>query len=156
MQPRIRMGLIVGVIGLALNVCVSGFVGFCGPLVSLIAGAVAGFFASQQEKMGTRGEGARAGAIAGGIAGVLIIIGQVIGGIAALYYLQSTGAMLPFGQIPSQSDTSSSQIVYYLSGAGTSLCFGIVGAALAAGAGAAAGYFGTREQAAPPSVHPMN
>ena len=69
MQPRMRMGLIVGVIGLALNVCVSGFIGLCGPLVSLIAGAVAGFFAAQQEKLGTKGEGARAGAIAGAVAG---------------------------------------------------------------------------------------
>ena len=49
MQPRIKMGLIVGVIGLALNVCVSGFIGLCGPLVSLLAGGLAGFLAAQQE-----------------------------------------------------------------------------------------------------------
>ena len=42
MQPRTRIGLLVGVIGLVLNICVSGFIGFGGPLLSLIAGDVAG------------------------------------------------------------------------------------------------------------------
>jgi len=156
MQPRMRMGLIVGVIGLALNVCVSGFIGLCGPLVSLIAGAVAGFFAAQQEKLGTKGEGARAGAIAGAVAGGLIIVGQLIGGVGALFYLQSTNTALPFGQAPGLSDGVSSQLVYYLTGAATSLCFGVVGAALAAGAGAGTGYLGTPEQATPPSMNISN
>ena len=35
MQPRIKMGLAIGAVGLALNVCVAGFIGLCGPLVSL-------------------------------------------------------------------------------------------------------------------------
>ena len=153
MQPRTRVGLIVGVIGLVLNVCVSGAVGLCGPFVSLLAGAVAGFFAAQQEKLATKGDGARAGATAGAIAGGLIIIGQLIGGVAALFLLQNTGAQLPFGQIPSAADGATSQIIFYLSGAGTALCFGVVGAALAAAAGAGAGYLGTNEQAAPPSFN---
>lgn len=152
MQPRVKIGLIVGAIGLVLNICVSGFVGLCGPGFSLIAGAVAGFFAAQQEKLAAKNEGARAGATAGGIAGGLIIIGQLIGGVGALFYLQSTGAQLPLGQVPSASGDAATQMVYYLSGAGTAFCFGVIGALLAAGAGAGAGYLGTTET---PAVTPM-
>ena len=64
MQPRTRIGLIVGMIGLVLNICVAGFVGFCGPFLALVAGGIAGFFAAQQEKPLTKNEGARLGATA--------------------------------------------------------------------------------------------
>jgi hypothetical protein len=147
MQPRVRIGLIVGVIGLVLNICVAGFIGICGPFLSLIAGGVAGFLAAQQEKPLTKNEGARAGVTAGGIAGGLIILGQIIGGIGALFLMQSQGMQLPFGQIPSTSSDPATQIGFYAGGIGTALCFGIVGALLAAGAGAGAGYLGTSESA---------
>jgi hypothetical protein len=152
MQARTRVGLIVGAIGLVLNICVSGFMGICGPLVSLVAGGVAGFFAAQQEKPGTKGDGARAGAVAGGIAGALVIVGQLIGGVAALAFIQNSGMNTIFGAPPPTTSDPSFQAVYYLSGAGTALCFGIVGALLAAGAGAGAGYLGTPDQ--PPPVKP--
>lgn len=151
MQPKTRIGLVVGIIGLVLNICVAGFLGFCGPALSLIAGGVAGFFAAQQEKPLTKSEGARAGATAGGIAGALIIVGQILGGIAALFYMQSTGTQPPFGQLPSPSADPATQIAFYGGGIGTALCFGIIGALLAAGAGAGAGYLATTEQPmAPP------
>lgn len=150
MQPRIRIGLIVGAIGAVLNICVSAAVGFCGPVVSLLAGAVAGYFAAQREKLATKSDGARAGATAGAIAGGLIILGQVIGGVGALFFLQSTGAQLPFGQVPTAADGASMQLIYYLTGAGTAICFGLVGTALAAGAGAGLGYLGTPDQITPP------
>ncbi len=152
MQPRIKMGLVVGVIGLAINVCVAGFIGLCGPIVSLLAGGVAGFLAAQQEKLSTKNEGAKAGAISGGIAGALVIIGQVIGGVVALAIMQASGNQLPFGTIPSSGDTANT-VIYYISGIGTGLCFGIVGAALAAGAGASAGYLATPDQ--PPASSSM-
>ena len=153
MQPRTRIGLIVGVIGLVLNICVAGFIGFCGPVLSLIAGGVAGFFAAQQEKPLTKNQGARIGVTAGGIAGGLIILGQIIGGIGALFFMQARGTQLPFGQIPSASSDPSTQIAFYAAGAGTALCFGIIGALLAAGAGAGVGYLATSEQAV---IHPPN
>ncbi len=136
MQPRIKMGLAVGAIGLAINICVAGFIGICGPFVSLLAGGAAGFFAAQQEKLPTKGEGAKAGAMAGGIAGVLVI-------------MQTTGAQLAFGSAPSTGDPGG-MAIYYASGIGTGLCFGIVGAVLAAAAGAGAGYMATTEQ--PPAA----
>lgn len=152
MQPRIKMGLVVGAIGLALNICVSGFIGLCGPIVSLLAGGIAGYLASQQEKLPTKNEGAKAGAIAGGLAGALVIIGQVIGGIGALAIMQGTGMQLPFGTIPPTSDPSG-MLIFYASGIGTGLCFGIIGALLAAGAGAGTGYMATQDQ--PPANSPL-
>lgn len=152
MKPRTKVGLIVGIVGLVLNVCVAGFVGFCGPALSLVAGAVAGFFAARQERPLTKNEGARAGATAGGIAGGLIILGQVIGGMAALYYMQSTGMSTLLGQVPGLSSAPAAQASFYLGGLGTALCFGIVGSLLAAGAGAGTGYLGTQERSmTPPS-----
>jgi hypothetical protein len=156
MQPRTRIGLIVGVIGLVLNICVAGFIGFCGPFLSLVAGGIAGFFATQQEKPLTKNEGARVGATAGGIAGGLIILGQIIGGVGALAYMQSTGATTPFGQMPDLGDPATS-IGFYAGGIGTALCFGVIGALLAAGAGAGAGYLATSNQPmTPPSQNIMS
>lgn len=155
MKPRTRIGLIVGAIGLLLNICVSGFIGLCGPVFSLIAGGVAGFLAAQQERLGVKGEGARAGATAGAIAGGLMILGQLIGGVATLLYYQVAGADTLFGQVPSGGAES---IGYYLGGLGTGICFGLVGTALAAGAGAGAGYLATQEgpQSGPPSNEPVS
>jgi hypothetical protein len=156
MQPRTRVGLIVGVIGLVLNICVAGFIGFCGPVLSLVAGGIAGFFATRQEKPLTKNEGARIGATAGGIAGGLIILGQIIGGLGALAYMQSTGATTPFGQMPELGDPAAS-IGFYAGGIGTALCFGVVGALLAAGAGAGTGYLGTSDQPmTPPAQNIMS
>jgi hypothetical protein len=152
MQARTRIGLIVGVIGLVLNICVSGFVGFCGPVFSLVAGGVAGFLAAQQEKPLTKNEGARAGATAGGIAGALIILGQILGGVGALFLMQSQGLKPPFGQVPTPGSDPATQIAFFVGGAGTALCFGIIGALLAAGAGAGAGYLATSEQPVTPPL----
>jgi len=147
MQPRIKLGLTVGTIGLVLNICVAGFVGFCGPVLSLIAGGIAGFLTVQQEKPVTKGDGARAGAISGVIAGALIILGQIIGAVGALVYFQSSGVEIPFGQVPSAGGDPAMSIAYYGAGFATAFCFGLVGALLAAGTGAGAGYLATTEQA---------
>ena len=150
MQPRIRIGLLVGFIGLVLNICVAGFLGFCGPVVSLVAGGIAGFFAAQQERLLTKNEGARAGATAGGLAGGLIILGQIIGGMASLYYMQSTGMPNIFGQLSDLAGDPGAQFGFYAGGFGAACCFGVVGALLAAGAGAGAGYLGTTERSMTP------
>ena len=157
MQPRTSIGLIVGVIGLVLNICVAGFLGFCGPVLSLIAGGIAGFLTVQKEKPLTKNEGSRAGATAGGIAGGLIILGQLLGGLGSLLYMQSTGVPTIFGQVPNVSSDPAAQIGFYGGGLATALCFGIVGALLAAGAGAGAGYLATTNQPMmPPSQNIMS
>lgn len=153
MQRRTRVGLIVGLIGLVLNACLFGFasfLGFCGPLLSLIAGGIAGSFAVQQEKPANKREGARAGGTAGGIAGGLIILGQILGRLVSWLYLQSTGTPIDV-QVPNLSGDPASQIGLYAGGIGTILCFGLVSALLAAGAGAGLGYFVTSEQPITPA-----
>jgi hypothetical protein len=60
--------------------------------------------------------------------------------------MQARGLQSIFGQVPGASSGAAAQATFYLSGIGTALCFGIVGALLAAAAGAGAGYLGTTEQ----------
>ena len=143
MKARYKVGLAVGLVGLVLNVCISAAMGICGPVVSLLAGAVAGFLTARQEKAATKSSGAQAGAISGLVAGALIIIGQMTGGMGALAYLQASGTKIAFGTIPSPSADMNEQLIYYVSGLGTGVCFGLIGAVLSALAGAGTGFLGT-------------
>lgn len=142
---QIKLGLSIGAIGLVLNICVASFMGLCGPIVSLIAGGVAGYLTAQQEKPATKNEGAKAGALSGGIAGALVTIGQLIAGVTTLILIQFFDLPTIFGQAPQATDTASS-IGYYAGGLGTGFCIGLIGLVVAAGVGAGAGYIGTNEQ----------
>ena len=147
MKPRFKFGLIIGLIGLVLNICVSGFIGLCGPFTALAAGAVAAFLAARQEQAGSKADGARLGAMAGAIAGALVLIGQMLGGVGALAMFQFSGMSSPIGTIPTPAAEPAQQLLYYTAGLTTGVCFGLVGVALAAGAGALAGYLATPERA---------
>ncbi len=145
MSDRVRLGLIVGVISLFLTACMATFIGLCGPVVPLIAGGVAGYLTVKKEMPASQSEGGKAGAISGAIAGGLSLIGQIIAGIASLVLLPSIYQQLGVSSpIP---PGASSNAMYWLSGAGTAFCIGMVGVLLAAGAGFAAGYFGTSNRA---------
>jgi hypothetical protein len=146
MKARFKFGLIVGVVGLVLNVCVSGFVGLCGPLVALIAGAVAGLLAAQQERAGSKSAGAQLGAVAGVVAGGLVLIGQVLGGLAALLFFQFSGTETFIGQAPALGGDAAELFGYYLGGLGAGVCFGLVGVVVGALAGTGAGYLATPAQ----------
>ena len=146
MQPRIKVGLIVGAVGLVLNSCIGALMGICGPGISLIAGAAAGFLAAQREKATTKGNGARLGAVSGALAGALVLVGQVIGATGSLAFFQFSGTRLPIGQVPPPSAGPAAQLTYYAAGIGTGLCFGVIGILLAALAGAGTGYVGTPDQ----------
>jgi hypothetical protein len=145
MQPRVKYGLIAGGVGLVINICVGALVGVCGPAVALVAGAAAGFFASGEEQAPTQGDGAREGALSGAIAGGLVLVGQLFGVIVALGLTQSMQIEPIIGTMPVQGDTAG-QTVFWMVGLGVGLCFGLIGVALSAGAGAAAGYFNTSSQ----------
>jgi hypothetical protein len=122
---------------------VSTVFGFCGPLITSLAGALAGFWAASQEKVSSKGEGARLGAVAGAIAGGLMLIGQMLGGVGALLWVQLSG-MPPFwGTVPSASAGLAQQVLYYGTGLLTGVCFGAVGVALSTLAGAGGGYLST-------------
>lgn len=146
MRPRIKIGLIVGAIGLVINVAVATIFGFCGPLLTLLAGGLSGFLAANQEKMTVKAAGARLGAVAGAITGGLMLVGQMLGAIGALFLIQSSGTTPLFGKVPPPGANLSQQVIFYGTGLVTGLCFGGVGVALAALAGAGAGYLGTPSQ----------
>jgi hypothetical protein len=151
MKTRFRIGLLVGLVGLFVNIAVAAIAGLCGPVVSLIGGAVAGYLTAQREKHITKNAGAQAGAISGAVAGALILIGQVIGAVGALMYIQQSGTQIPFGTIPPPSADMGTQLTYYLSGLVAGVCFGVVGVVVAALAGAGAGFLRTPEPGAQPA-----
>lgn len=142
MSSPVRFGLIFGLIGGVLNVCVAAAVGVCGPFTALIAGAAAGYFTARDEKAMVKGDGAMAGAISGAIAGAGVLVGQMIGGIISLAYFQDSGIQPLLGTTPVQTDPSF-QLAYYGGGLLFGFCIGLVGIAIAMGSGWAGGYFGT-------------
>ena len=153
MKPRYKIGVLAGLGALIINAAVATILGLCGPAVALLAGAVAGFFASQKETPVNKGEGARIGLSSGVIAGLLGMIGQVLGAVVALALFQLSGLGTPIGSIPGPDADPSIVAIYYLSGTGTGLCFGLVDLVAAAAGGSAAGYLGTSgtPQTSPPS-----
>ncbi len=142
MKPRVKYGLIVGVAGMLLNVCVSAAMGVCGPVMSLLAGAIAGFLTGQAEKAPEPGDGARLGAISGLIAGSLVLVGQLVGGAGVLAFVQFAEIPIGFGTVPQTSDLVGTA-GYWGIGLGVAVCFGLVGLVLSALTGAAGGYLGT-------------
>jgi hypothetical protein len=145
-------GLIAGAVGLVINICISAAIGLCGPFVALLAGAAAGFFTAQAEKAPNKNDGARAGAISGAIAGGVTLVGQLIGGVAALVLTMSAGIQPLIGTMPESSDVAG-QAVFLLAGLGVGLCFGMAGVLLSALAGAGTGYLGTPEPTTPEINH---
>mgnify|MGYP000018976980 FL=1 len=140
MNPQTKYGLIIGLIGLIINTFVAAALGICGPVIALIGGAIAGFLAANEKKVAPKSENAKAGAIAGLIAGGLIFIGQVIGGVLALVLFRSTMVSDIFGVSPSITEETSFQLGYYLGGFGIGMCLGAVDLIAAALAGAGTGY----------------
>jgi hypothetical protein len=143
MQPRIKYGLIVGGITLLLNICVSTAFGFCGPFIALLAGGAAGFLTVREAEPTTRNDGAREGAVSGGIAGAMILIGQMIASIAALTLQRSSGIQPIIGTLPGIDASGSELALFYSSGIVIGFCFGLIGIGLAALGGAGGGYLGT-------------
>ena len=85
MKPQIKIGLVIGIIGLILNACISTFGRISwGPIIYLLIGGLASFSAVRREKPNNKQDGARAGAVAGSVAGILVTFGQFIGAILIL------------------------------------------------------------------------
>lgn len=145
MLPRVRWGLIVGAGVLLLNVGVSLALGCCGPLVSLIGGALAAFLAVRDEGISVRKEASSVGAIAGVVAGGVGFVGQMIGGLIAL----AIGASNPqYLEMFGMQGTGSEMAGYWAGGIGAGVCFGLIGVGLAAGAGALTAYLMVKEESA--------
>ena len=151
MKPYVKFGLIVGLISLFVIIPISALMGICGPFITMIAGAMAGFLTAYVGKALTRRDGAQSGAISGAISGGITLIGQLIGGVLALAYIQMTGTPIIIGSAPGPSAPFSELAIYYAGGMGIGLCFGIIGILVGAIAGGVAGALGTREL-----PHPVN
>lgn len=145
MSPRIKFGLIAGGIGLVLNICVAAVMGVCGPGVAAVAGALAGYFAAKNERPLSQGEGAKSGAIAGLIAGGLVLIGQILGGITTLTLMPAISEAMNISLGVETGDP-----IYWAAGLSTAACFSAVGIVLAVGAGAGTGYISTPAAASQP------
>lgn len=137
MSPRVRIGLIVGLIGAVLNTGVSALFGFCGPFATLIAGAIAGLLTARATRGALRPATTTNGAIAGVITGGLMLIGQMLGAVISLLLVLSGALGLPMGTLPSGG---AEQAGVWIGGLGVGLCFGVVGALLGAAGGAGAAY----------------
>jgi hypothetical protein len=144
MKPFLKYGLIVGVVSFVVILPVSILFGICGPFVSVIGGAVAGYLTAHFGKFSVKQTGAKQGALAGLVTGGFTLIGQIVSGLVALFMAQSTAMESIMGSIPNTTDPAVTQTVYYFSGIIAGGCFGLIGLGLAAGFGALLGYFGTK------------
>lgn len=144
MTTPVKFGLIAGGVGAIINICVSIAIGICGPIFALLVGGVAGFLTVREDQPMARNEGARLGGTSGLIAGGLTTVGQIIGTVGTLIFFQTSGTQPLFGELPSPGDPGA-QAIFLGAGIGAGLCFGLIGAVLAAGAGAGIGYLTTNE-----------
>jgi hypothetical protein len=149
MSPRIKIGLIVGAISLVLTTGMSLLVGLCGPVVSLVAGALAGYFTVKQESPASKSDGGKIGAIAGVITGAMGLIGQLIGSILALTIMPSLMKLV--GNTTFLNPSSAGEPGYWLGGLGTGFCIGLGGIVFSVLAGLGAGYISAQDK---PAVAP--
>ncbi len=144
MKPFLKFGLLVGVVGFFVIIPVAVVLGICGPGVTLVAGAIAGFLTAYGGRAATSREGAQSGAIAGAISGGVMLLGQLLGGMLIVAFAHVTQTPPVLGTVPSLSAPLSELIPYYSGGLVGGLCFGWVGVLLGALAGGLAGAFGAR------------
>ena len=134
LSDTVRLLLIsvgVGVIAFGANFFISFGNVFCcgGFFVSVIAGSTAGFLSARYTNVATRENAVRAGSMAGGIAGIFILLGQIAGGILPALMIN----LLP------ASGADSTQLANHMFNAvfNSSLCFGLINLLVSAAAGSA-------------------
>jgi uncharacterized protein YqgC (DUF456 family) len=139
MSPRIKYGLIAGIIIAVLNLCGATLMGAfnnCLALITvLIASAIVGYLCGKQE---SAGQAAMSGAIAGGIVGGFSLVSQILGNL--LGSVVGAGIVsVAYKNIPTSSSS-------FLTSMGTgvavalviNICSGIVLCLAGAGVGALA------------------
>jgi hypothetical protein len=141
MQPSIRVGLIVGVIGLVLALIGSAFSGICGLVLPLLISGVAGYSSVQREKALSKGDGARDGAIAGAIAAGIASHARILAQVIVTALIEN----LPAFSIVSDTFNATEQIFFYVMGLTWAVFIGGI-------VGAVAGYVGTSDK---PDAPPM-
>ena len=126
MLSKARVGLVIGIAGLILNGLVSGFSGITGPVIAIMAGILSGLIVNRSKRPSSKKDAARTGALAGGTSGCVVILGQVIGGIVAVFSLNSSESII-------------TQAFMGIFSIGIALFFGGIIALFAAGVGAVTG-----------------
>ncbi len=137
------IGLIAGAIGALVNVVVSTLMGICGPFWSLGVGAIAGYLAGRAIGAVPRRAAVEAGAMAGGVAGLLLGIGQMAGAVGAVLLVTtvSPGARVFGGRVPDLATAGPAEWIGVAAGGlGVGFCFGLLGAMFSAAAGAGMAY----------------
>jgi hypothetical protein len=170
-MTRLTAGLLTGIIG-ALVIILISFVSIfnlCTSILAIFVGLAAGLLVGRNPSFARRAGGA--GALAGLIAGLVLLVGQFIGGIILFNQPQVVDVLTHFQQTviattptlqPGSGDSTTqpsieSAVSFYQSSGVifSGLCLGLVNVLLAVGLGAAGGKI--RETSAPPpEIYPQS
>jgi uncharacterized protein YqgC (DUF456 family) len=139
MSPRLKYGLIAGIIIAVLNLCGASLMGAfnnCLALITvLIASAVAGYLCGKQEPAG---QAAMGGAVAGGIIGgcslVSLVLGNLIGSVVGVGIVSMASQNIQTGSSSFLSSLGTGVVVALV----INICSGIVLCLAGAGVGALA------------------
>jgi hypothetical protein len=142
--PRIKYGLLAGCAGLLLTSLSSYLFGICGTLVGLLAGSAAGFLTSRKENELTPQAASRAGMVSGSVAGILVLLGQLIGTAISIAVMQNEQLSLIMQVQPAGTSLQSVQGFYWSSGLGFGFCLGLTGLVFSVLAGGAVSYLISR------------
>lgn len=152
MKPHVKIGLIVGSIGLVTSAVVSFAVGLLGPGIALVIGAVAGALAARGSRVSRR-DGVRAGVVAAAIAGLFAAAGQVIGGLGAVAFIRARQLSTFIGKVPGPAASGALVTGYYIGALIAGAVLATVGFGLAVLAGWLAGYLSAPREL-PPGPNP--
>jgi hypothetical protein len=129
MNPSLKYGLIVGCIGLAMNLLVSSVIGLAGLGIVLLAGIAAGWLTARAHPTPPR----TARAASGALAGMLSATGQLAGVVLGFWYIHQQGLDL----LSLSSATTSATV--WIVGIVLTGSLMLAGLGLGAGGGALAG-----------------
>jgi len=132
MKPRVKFGLLVGIAALIVTACANLAFAYATPIIGIIAGLVAGFLAARGEDPASRSAGAGAGAVSALIAALFLTVGELLGGVLALFMFNPP-------LTPDQLSDPTYAIGYAIGGVSFPLSQACIGFALCIVAGAVAG-----------------
>lgn len=140
MRNAIKIGLVVGLIGLVLTFCISAFSGLISLVSPFLAGGFAGYFAAK--KTFSKGQGAEYGAVAGAISGGMTVHANMISSmvVAPAQYSQMKSAYSAYGLAMNPFGLPSDFLTIYILTVLPAIGFGAL-------VGAGAGFLTAKDQA---------
>lgn len=135
-----RAGLIGAVVIFLLALGLSFVSGLIVPCCAIVIGLGAGYLAAMWDRPAQNQLAVKNGAIAGAIAGVGALLGQVAGTLGNAMMLGPNGAMDTMRQLGMDvGNVGVDPTMFYVSSVGTGCCFGLFSLVLMAGLGALGG-----------------